>query len=239
MGKREIIFRIIDRVYVRALTNKFFFFKKDALYHPVKIKSNDVRAKRKEGSFERLKLIESIIGKTTSSFLDIGSAEGFFSIELAKKGNFVTALEGKKQRALIGQITARIEGITNCSFYNCNLDIEMAKNLPVFDNVLCLAVWHHWVRLKDLDYANDLLKIIWGKTNQRMFFETGLTELPEEFNLKGKDEKWLIDNLNSVFGDAQITKIGESSSFSSETFLQSSTKHDADDFKRIFYLIER
>ena len=239
MGKKEIFYGFLDRLYIRALTKKYLFFSREVLYHPINIDNGGTRAKREQGTYERVELIESIIGQEPSSVLDIGCAEGYFSMALAKNGNFVTALEGKKQRALIGQVTARMNGINNVAFYNCNLDTEMAKTLPVFDNVLCLAVWHHWVRLQDLDYANKLLKMIWSKTKKRMFFETGLTELPVEFKLNGRDETWLLANLNSVLGDIKITKLGESSSFSSETFLEVGTKHDSETFKRMFYLIER
>ena len=239
MGKKDKFYSLLDKLYITALTNKYIFFKKETLYHPVKLSGGALRAKREQGTLERLKLIDSIISKEPSSVLDIGSAEGFFSMALAQKGNFVSAFEGKKQRALIGQITARIHGIKNVSFYNCNLDIELAKTLPVFDSVLCLAVWHHWVRLHDLEYANALLKVIWSKTNKRMFFETGLTELPEEFKLKGRDEPWLLKNLESALGDVQITKLGESSSFSAETFVSATVKRDTNQFKRMFYLIEK
>ena len=239
MGKKDKFYSLLDKLYIKALTNKYILFKKETLYHPVKYSDGVLRAKREQGSIERLELIDSIISKEPSSVLDIGSAEGFFSMALAQKGNFVTAFEGKKQRALIGQITARIHGIKNVSFYNCNLDIELAKALPVFDNVLCLAVWHHWVKLHDLEYANALLKVIWSKTNNRMFFETGLTELPEEFNLKGRDEAWLIKNLKLTLGDVKITELGKSSSFSAETFVKSSVKLDTNQFQRVFYVIEK
>lgn len=239
MGKRDKVYNLLDRLYIKALTNKYVFFKKETLYHPVKLSGGILRAKREQGTLERLELIVSSISKEASSVLDIGSAEGFFSMALAQKGNFVTAFEGKKQRALIGQITARMHGIKNVSFYNCNLDIEIARSLPVFDSVLCLAVWHHWVRLHDLKYANDLLQVIWSKTNKRMFFETGLTELPDEFKLKGRDETWLLKNLKSTLGDVKITKLGVSSSFSAETFVKDAVKLDTKQFKRMFYVIEK
>lgn len=239
IGKKDKVLGVLDRIYMRLLTTRYFFSKRETLYHPVTIDSGEVRAKREQGTYERVDLIESILGQEPSSVLDIGSAEGYFSMALAKKGNFVVAIEGKKQRAMIGQITARMHAINNVSFYNFNLDIDVAKTLPSFDNVLCLAVWHHWIRLQDLNYANELLKIIWSKTNKRMFFETGLTELPAEFNLEGRDETWLLANIKSVLGNVKLTKLAETSSFSSEQFLESGTKHDSEIFKRKLYLIER
>ena len=239
MGRRDIAYRLLDKLYMNILTNKYILFKKETLYHPVSFSDGVVKAKRENGTIQRLKLIESIIEEEPSSILDIGSAEGFFSMALAQRGNFVAAFEGKKQRSMIGQITARKNGINNVAFYNSNLDIEIAKSLPVFDTVLCLAVWHHWVRLHDLEYANKLLQVIWSKTDKRMFFETGLTELPDDFKLKDRDEEWLLKNMKSVLGDVKISKLGESSSFSSETFRKTATKLDSAEFKRVFYMIEK
>jgi SAM-dependent methyltransferase len=221
------------------LTTRYFFSPKQALYHPVELDDKAFDAKREKGSHERLKVILSIIGDRPSSILDIGSAEGYFSMNLAKKGNFVVAIEGKKQRAMIGQILARNNNINNVSFYNLNLEIDDANALPDFDNVLCLAVWHHWVRLYDLDYANELLATIWAKTKKRMFFETGLDELPESFKLKGNDERWLIDNLSTSLKNSKVVEISESTSFSAEEFTSSKVKSESLSFKRKLYLIER
>jgi len=238
-GKKELLYSLLDSVYLRLLTRKYFFSIQQALYHPVELGEKTVKAKREKGSHERLKVIQSIIGDKPSSILDIGSAEGYFSMNLAKKGNFVVAIEGKKQRAMIGQILARNNSINNVSFYNFNLDIESANTLPDFDNVLCLAVWHHWVRLYDLDYANELLATIWERTKRRMFFETGLDELPESFKLKGNDEKWLLENLSTNLKNANVVEISESTSFSAEEFTSSKVKLESSTFKRKLYLIEK
>ncbi len=238
-GKKDLLYSILDRTYLRLLTTRYFFSPKQALYHPVELDDKAFDAKREKGSHERLKVILSIIGDRPSSILDIGSAEGYFSMNLAKKGNFVVAIEGKKQRAMIGQILARNNNINNVSFYNLNLEIDDANALPDFDNVLCLAVWHHWVRLYDLDYANELLATIWAKTKKRMFFETGLDELPESFKLKGNDERWLIDNLSTSLKNSKVVEISESTSFSAEEFTSSKVKSESLSFKRKLYLIER
>ncbi|MDC0470421.1 class I SAM-dependent methyltransferase [Candidatus Pseudothioglobus singularis] len=238
-GKKDYIYSILDRFYLRLLTTRYFFSPKEALYHPVELNDKPFNAKREKGSHERLEVILSIIGDTPSSILDIGSAEGYFSMNLAKKGNFVVAIEGKKQRAMIGQILARNNNLNKVSFYNLNLDVDSANALPEFDNVLCLAVWHHWVRIKDLDYANKLLAVIWSKTKKRMFFETGLEELPEHFKLKGNDEEWLLDNLSSTLLESKVVEISESTSFAAEEFMSSKVKSESSSFKRKLYLIER
>jgi SAM-dependent methyltransferase len=238
-GKKDLLYSILDRFYLRLLTTRYFFSPRKALYHPVEFDDKPFNAKREKGSHERLKVILSIIGDKPSSVLDIGSAEGYFSMNLAKKGNFVVAIEGKKQRSMIGQIVARSNNINNVSFYNLNLEIDDANALPDFDNVLCLAVWHHWVRLYDLDYANELLAIIWTKTKKRMFFETGLEELPESFKLKGNDERWLLDNLSANLKNSKVVEISESTSFSAEEFTSSKVKSESLSFKRKLYLIEK
>lgn len=238
-GKKDLLFAMLDRLYLRLLTTRYFFSPQVKLYHPVESKQRAFTAKREKGSHERLKAITDVIGETPSSILDIGSAEGFFSMHLAKKGNFVVAIEGKKQRSMIGQIVSRNNNLNNVSFYNLNLDLGNANQLPDFDNVLCLAVWHHWVRIKNLDYANKLLAVIWSKTKERMFFETGLEELSENFNLKGNNESWLLNNLTKNLKDSKIVEIAESTSFSPEEFESSKIKSESSVFKRKLYLIER
>jgi len=238
-GKKEFLFSILDFIYLRLLITRYFFTPVKALYHPVVLGNKRFDAKRDKGSRERLQVISSVIGDKPSSILDVGSAEGYFSMNLAQKGNFVVAVEGKKERALIGQIISRNNTVNNVSFYNLNLDENHAIALPDFDNVLCLAVWHHWVRIYGLEYANRLLVIIWSKTKKRMFFETGLDELPEYFNLGSYDVEWLLNNLSINLINSKVTEILESTSFSAEEFMSSKVKSESTVFKRKLFLVER
>ncbi|GAH16920.1 unnamed protein product, partial [marine sediment metagenome] len=111
-------------------------------------------------------ILEHRVCKTV---LDIGSAEGYFSMELAKKGSMVTALDTDKRRIAVTRYLATINSLK--LNYHVGKWQEYLKGDVKFDNILFLSVFHHdMLRMKPSN-AFDALKAFRGKA-KRIFFET-------------------------------------------------------------------
>jgi cyclopropane fatty-acyl-phospholipid synthase-like methyltransferase len=184
----------------------------------------------------RMKCVTEAIGGTGISVLDVGCAEGLFSIALAQKGCFVVGLEGKTSRVIQAYADANKVGIKNVVFMNVNVDAPLASSLPKFDYIVLLAVWHHMVKRGSLAEATDNLRQLWLKCDKGLVFETGLIELSADFGLKGKDEKWLLQYLQDVLNPSEINVLGEFESFDSSAFISKNEKSGGEFFRPIFLL---
>jgi len=167
---------------LRWLTTKYLVDKPKLLYQPLPWCGIET-AKRDNGCRQRLEMILRGMGEAKGSVLDVGSAVGFFSISLAERGCYVTGIEVNRRKFEIAQCVAAIAKVQPVSFVNLKLTAETINLLPTYDFTLCLSIWHHWVRYFGFDEAMLILESLWDRTKDRMFFETGLDELPAYFNM--------------------------------------------------------
>jgi hypothetical protein len=238
---KKQIKKIFYRTKFRYLTTKYFFDKPMTLYHPLPWMGIN-HAKRAKGTKIRFDLINRILDDNKGSVFDFGCAEGFFSISLAEKGYNVLSLEAKKDRYEIVKLVSKILGLNNISFLNMKVDENTIKHFPVFNYTLCLAVWHHWVRYFGFENAENILITLWSKTTKYMFFETGLSELPKEYGMpkiEGDYDKWLVNYLESILPNSEISVIGQAPAFPPEQFASMKTKHDDESFLRNIYCIKK
>ena len=204
-------------------------------YHPSIIAS---RKGRRSSSIDRMEAVASHIGAPGVSVLDVGCAEGLFSLGLAERGCTVLGLEGKLSRVIQAYADAAKANLFNISFMNINLDAKFVSSLPTFDYILLLAVWHHMVKRNSLDIATENLKLLWEKCDVGLVFETGLMELSSEYKLKGWTEKDLINYLEETLKPGSIKEIGRFQSFDSSAFTSSEEKFEGE-FERPIFLIEK
>ena len=100
---------------------------------------------------------------------------------------------------------------TNTSFINSELTSDTVQNIPCFDVVSCLNVFHHIVHFKGFEEANKIMKVLYMKTNKYFIFETG------QYNEKGHywtndlgfmgdtPIKWVIEYLKIIgFYDVKL-----------------------------------
>ena len=137
--------------------------------------------RRVESRWEAIAPVLERVG--ARSALDIGAAEGFYSLRIASSGMSVVAVEAKERPH---RILRRAESIVmppgELAQLRMTVSPETVEFLPRADAVLLLAVWHHWVRTEGLVQADLMLTATWERSNKVLFFETG-ENMPATYGL--------------------------------------------------------
>lgn len=126
------------------------------------------------------------------SYLDIGSATGYFVFKLAESNKMIAqGIEMDKILCAYSNAIIILNDLENISFMNCKLTPELAEKLPRFDLISFLNVFHHIVHFDGFDAADKIMKILSDKCNY-FIFETG------QYNEKGyywtEDLKFMGDD---------------------------------------------
>lgn len=153
-------------------------------YQPLPTSKAD-SASRSQGTYSRLEAINAVLSSEPVSprvGMDIGSHIGFFSINLAKQGMLVHAVESNKERLLLSFLLARQEKVPLAPM-PLRVDKSSVDILPEADVTLCLSVWHHWVRHYGLEDATHILQTVIDKTRRLVFFDSGEEEMPAIYKL--------------------------------------------------------
>lgn len=119
-------------------------------------------------SYSRLDyLLTRLVGTTV---LDIGCSEGYFAMELAKRGYKVVAIDADKNKAaitrylsIINNIDIDVQNVWMSDYFSQNPDAK-------FDNILMFSVFHNTVATMGEEKAYADLALLADKTH-RLFFE--------------------------------------------------------------------
>ena len=127
-----------------------------------------------------------------NSYLDIGSATGYFVFKLAESNKMIAqGIEMDKILCSYSNAIVILNDLENISFMNCRLTPELAGKLPRFDLISFLNVFHRIVHFDGFDVADRMMKILSDKCDY-FVFETG------QYNEKGyywtEDLKFMEDD---------------------------------------------
>lgn len=229
-------------IQIRLELSRFFVTKKRTTYHP--LPWIGLSGKRNSGAKIRLEMVLENVSHNPSSFLDIGCAEGYYAISLADKGHFVVGVDGENRRLVVANAIKHISEIMNVGFVNLLLTRSNVESLPRAQYVLCFSIWHHWVKYLGFDDATQILASLWGRTDDVLFFETGLSELTSEFNapiVKESDQvAYLEEYLLQTCENSSVSLIGFAPAFSGQQFRSSQEKNDSEGgYQRPVFKIQR
>lgn len=176
------------------------------------------KARRESGVYSRWHAIETQLNKLTiNSAIDIGANVGYFSISLADRGANVISIESEPKYFRIMQYAVKKLNYENkIGLLQYKVTPTTVHILPCVDCVIFLAVWHHIVHEHGPEIGINMLQQIWAKTNKILFFETGETEMPAEYNLpemKPNAEIFLHNFLQSVCTNSEIIHLGHHDAF--------------------------
>jgi len=180
------------------MNNKFFLIKDKSLRE----------------SDNRSNLIVDNVDKSSGSYLDIGSQLGYFVFKMAEVGFVSTGIECSKYPHKYASSLKVINENNNVSFINMCIDSKNIINIPNFDVISMLNVFHHLVYFLGFDAADIIMKQLASKTNSKLFFETGEYEEKGEYwsdslsFMKSDSKSWIYNYLCSL-GFSTVSIIGE------------------------------
>jgi SAM-dependent methyltransferase len=220
VSRREKFLYALDRVGIRIATRKYLFLGPNIAYQNLPW-SGITGARRAAGSAARLEaMLEALRDEEAypRSVLDIGCNVGYFSLSLAQRGLIAFGVDMDRTALRVATISSRDLGENSGTFVpiEMNCTPESIPLLPDVDIVICLSVWHHWVRHSGLAIASENLTKLWSKTKTALFFDSGESEMPSIYNLPFGDEspaKWLEQYLGELLPSAHVRALGRFAAF--------------------------
>jgi SAM-dependent methyltransferase len=138
---------------------------------------NDDRA-----SFGRLNAINKFLPPNAKpTTLDIGCNLGFFTFQMAKRGGFSIGIDYGRNEIMAAKGLASRYSVSNVVFTQMEVTPENAALLPKADMVICLSIFHHWIRKLGEAESLRIMKGLAGSANKYFVFDTGQ---PNEKNVE-------------------------------------------------------
>lgn len=210
---REKTLNFLDHLIFRLNTTKYLVDKPRLDYQPlpwVGIPQAEIRGEATYARWEQIeKTLPKLSGKTA---LDIGSCYGFFSIKMAELGYNVLGIDLNHRHIKISRYAVPSILKKQCNFLEIEITPSNIDFLPPSDYILLLSVWHHWVYNFGLSEATKMLEILWNKTRDSIYFETGEGEVIDEFKLpfnKENPRQWISSYLEKTCINSTVRIISE------------------------------
>lgn len=105
------------------------------------------------------------------NLLDVACNAGYYSIKAAEKGVWGFGFDISADSLKTAKKRAEERNLSNVVFSQMALDPNNVLVLPDFDVVLCLSVFHHFVRLYGEDDAKSILVRLFSKSKKKMFLQ--------------------------------------------------------------------
>lgn len=143
--------------------------------------------------------------RETSSLIDIGCAEGFFTRRAASKGAFSVGIDSEQER--IFRARERAESLDNCAFMSSNLSPETIRQLPQVDTILLMTVHHHWEQAYGLDAAERMFQVVLDRCDRLVYEPPGDRPLIKEQsgNLDpGNSTAYYTGRLQALYDSIEI-----------------------------------
>ena len=208
------LFKLVNQFYGWYLRNSF------VTYQPEIAKPELLGGIR--STSDRWNLIKKEINHG-STVLDIGCAEGFFTLLTARDLDCLSiGIEADERRLSLAQYQLLSQSVENAGFIHAKLTTKFLSKMPEFDYVIFLSVFHHITAQHGLDYAKQFLAELRLHTKKVMFFETGLsiesTRTTHKIPDMGEDYLNWLKKLILSAGWSQVEIIGESLSYAKDAY---------------------
>ena len=161
---------------------------------------------------DRWKVMEPVISDRKGAFLDIGCNIGYFSFNAAEVGCFSYGVEANDFNITCCNAIKSSMRVNNCQFIKGLVDDRFVQQMPSFDTVLNLSVFHHWVKAYGADGAQNMMRLLAQKCST-LIFETGQsdevnTKWAEQLTFMGDNPKEWIEEFLLDIGFTDVKVIG-------------------------------
>jgi len=142
------------------------------------------------------------------SAIDIGCQNGFFTMKLAQHGLATIGLERDEASFRVCQLVSLANDPLPAGFWHYDITSGSAAKLPVVDCIVCLSVFHNWVREFGFEEADRIMKVLASRTRSTMVFETGQNDQVQAWwatamDFMGADpESWIRQYLRDLGFDS-------------------------------------
>lgn len=147
------------------------------------------------------------------SVLDVGCHQGYFTFRFAEKGGVCLGVDIDRAELMVARARAEGHKVRNIAFLEMTLDQGSIRGLPTSDIVVCMSLFHHWVRYYGKEGALETLALLAAKTGKAMVFDSGQ---PEETStswghlltfMQPSGPAWISQQLRSL-GFARVEEVG-------------------------------
>lgn len=139
------------------------------------------------------------------SVLDVGCNQGYFTFRFAQRGGVCIGIDNDRAELMTAQARAVSRRVRNVAFLELTLDQHSLRGLPVSDIVVCLSVFHHWVRHYGEDGACQMLAMLARKAGKALVFDSGQ---PEEISTTWAKDLHFMRPTGSIWIKEQLTRLG-------------------------------
>lgn len=116
----------------------------------------------------RWRMIESVLDTNDTTVIDIGCAEGYFTVKCAAAGLLSLGIDIDEDRLKVAR--RKYGGSPGVSFTHWQLTPETIEDLFPADVYLLLSVYHHWHEEFGEETAEEMLRIL-GERSSKIVFE--------------------------------------------------------------------
>ena len=169
----------------------------------------------KRASYCRLDAINRFLPVDAQpSTLDVGCNLGFFTFSMAKRGGFCIGIDYGRNEILAAKALAFKHSVNNIVFTQMEVTPENASLLPKADMVICLSIFHHWIRKLGEADSLRIMKGLASNANKYFVFDTGQ---PNEKNVDWNEsvefmnpdiDKW-ADGYFKALGFSKVVNLGD------------------------------
>jgi len=191
-------------------------------YNPKKFYLVHPKLKRRDCDDRILAIQKNVDFTKIRSYLDVGSQLGYFVFKLCESNKiWGQGMEMDSMTCNYANSIAMLNSISNVSFSNSKLTMSSVRNMPNYDMISFLNIFHHMVYFDGFNAADSTMRQLYLKCNSYFIFETG--QFDEKGYYWGKSlsfmgnepEKWIKDYLIRV-GYKDVNLVGRFSTHLSD-----------------------
>jgi SAM-dependent methyltransferase len=184
-------------------------------YVPNAFIAEDETLSDERASFERLKAINEFLPNDFKpTTLDIGCNMGFFTFQMAKRGGFSIGIDYGRNEIMAAKGLASWYSVSNVVFTQMKVTPENSLLLPKVDMVICLSIYHHWVRKLGEEESLRIMRGLAGSAGKYFVFDTGQpnekgVEWNQCMNFIGSDINNWATNYFKELGFDNVYNLGD------------------------------